>query len=240
MACVTVTTQAELDAAITAKAECIHIDADGDFRCEVSASLRFKIGGKARFSVVARGSSQPHVVARGSSQPHVVARGHSMLSIFGAVAIKAAKTVYVLLRGKGAKVKGGIVRRVKVSTPAEWCAYYGVEVKGKVAVLFKALNEDFRSPHGIAYSPGSTPVAPDWDGGKAECGGGLHFSPCPQMAREFHESATRYCACPVALKDIAVHPDGQLPQKVKAKGCCAPVWECDVDGKGIESKEKTA
>jgi hypothetical protein len=183
---------------------------------------------------VARESSQPHVEARESSQPHVEARGYSMLSIFGAVAIKAAKTVYVLLRGKGAKVEGGIVRRVEVGTPAEWCAYYGVEVKAKVAILFKALNDDFHSPYGTLYAPGTVPVAPDWDGGKAECGGGLHFSPTPGHAREFHDSAKRYCACPVALKDIVVHPDGSMPQKVKAKGCCAPVWECDVDGKRIK------
>ena len=42
-------------------------------------------------------------------------------------------------------------------------------------------------------------------------------------------------ACPVALKDIAVHPDGDYPQKVKARGCCAPVWEVDRNGKELKS-----
>jgi hypothetical protein len=43
-------------------------------------------------------------------------------------------------------------------------------------------------------------------------------------------------ACPVALKDIVVHPDGLYPDKIKAKGCCAPVWEVDSDGNKVETK----
>lgn len=56
------------------------------------------------------------------------------------------------------------------------------------------------------------------------------------MALEFHDSAKRFAACPVNLKDIAVHPDGQMPQKVKAKACCAPVWEVDRRGNKIEAQ----
>ena len=37
------------------------------------------------------------------------------------------------------------------------------------------------------------------------------------------------------VSDIAFHPGGQLPSKVKAKGCCAPVWECDIDGNPVQS-----
>ena len=39
----------------------------------------------------------------------------------------------------------------------------------------------------------------------------------------------------VALKDIAVHPNGDYPEKVKARGCCAPVWEVDENGVRVEA-----
>lgn len=82
-------------------------------------------------------------------------------------------------------------------------------------------------------APRSVPAAPDWDGGNRECGGGLHFSPHPRMTSEFHSEAKHFLACPVALADMAVHPDGQYPQKCKAAKCCAPVYEVDIDGRPI-------
>ena len=40
----------------------------------------------------------------------------------------------------------------------------------------------------------------------------------------------RFVACPVRLADIVVHPNGIYPDKVKASGVCAPVYEVDQDG----------
>jgi hypothetical protein len=101
--------------------------------------------------------------------------------------------------------------------------------------LFKGVKEDFFSPRGVSYAPGTTPSAPDWDGGKIECGGGLHFSPCPTMTLEFisSEECKHFLACPVALADIAVHPRGQYPQKVKASGLALPCYEVDRRGKPV-------
>ena len=187
--------------------------------------------------VEAWGSSQPRVEAWGSSQPRVEARGYAQLSIFGRVVARCAATVSVLIEGTRAKVSGGHKVRAKKSTAAEWCAYYGVAVKRGVAVLFKAVSDDFRTAQRhFEYRPGTAPSAPDWDGGKEECGGGLHFSPRPEMAREFDALATRFIACPVRLKDIVVHPEGQYPQKIKARGLCAPCWEVDIDGEIVEVK----
>ena len=39
-----------------------------------------------------------------------------------------------------------------------------------------------------------------------------------------------FVACPVRLADIVVHPNGIYPDKVKASGVCAPVYEVDPDG----------
>ena len=39
------------------------------------------------------------------------------------------------------------------------------------------------------------------------------------------------------FKDEMIHTyDGLLnsPEKVKAKGCCAPIWECDEDGEAVK------
>jgi hypothetical protein len=143
----------------------------------------------------------------------------------------------VLIHGSKCRVKGGKQTRIIIKTVRDWCRYYGLQVNRNIVILFKALNDDYSSPYGMSYKPGTIPIAVDWDGGKKECGEGLHFSPSPRHAIGFHNEAKRYCACPVNLKDIAVHPDGDYPEKVKAKGCCAPVWECDIDGNKIESKK---
>lgn len=171
-------------------------------------------------------------VAWGNSS--VVARENVFIRLFSALKITASLHVTILLHGTAKRITGG--RKLKAHKPVtakQWCAHYGVSVIKNIAILFKAVNDDFTSPHKFSYAPGAIPVAPDWDGGTLECGGGLHFSPSPAMALEFHADAKRFVACPVKLADIAVHPDGNYPQKVKAKGCCGPVYEVDRKGKRI-------
>jgi hypothetical protein len=200
--------------------------------------------GSSQPHVEAWGSSQPHVEAWASSQPHVVAWGYAQLSLFGKILATATANVAVLIRGKGPKVKGGKQTKFEIKTPAQWCDYYGVEVKKGIAVLYKAVDDDFSTsrarPVGIFYAPGNVPVAPDWDGGKQECGKGLHFSPAPVMGLEFNTGARRFVACPVKLSDLSVHPEGEYPHKVKAKGCCAPVWEVNRRGEKIEKSAAPA
>jgi hypothetical protein len=134
-------------------------------------------------------------------------------------------------------VEGGQVielAKPDLATGAKWCAYHGIEPDADgVVVLFKAVDADFVSPRGMAYMPGSAPVAPDWDGGERECGGGLHFSPSPGHALAFVSDASRFVGCPVRVAEIVTHPDGQYPNKVKAPGCCGPVFEVDRDGEPV-------
>ncbi|HRQ74277.1 MAG TPA: hypothetical protein PLU35_14740, partial [Phycisphaerales bacterium] len=121
-----------------------------------------------------------------------------------------------------------------ITTASEWCDRYGVTVADGVATLYKCVDEGYRSNYhgGISYAPGTIPEAADWDGGVLECGGGLHFSPHPAMTLEFwgKEVEPRFVACPVRLDDIAVRADAGMPQKIKARRCCAPVYEVDIDG----------
>jgi len=126
-----------------------------------------------------------------------------------------------------------------IESVEDWLSRYGIKpVRGRVT-LYKALDDNYLSNHnGFPYVPGSTPIAPDWDGGVEECGGGLHFSPTPGHALAFNPGATRFVACPVRVADLRCpQASDEYPSKIKARGCCAPVWEVDINGDAIgESK----
>ena len=216
-----VKTQAELDKAL-AENPGERIILRGD------ASFNFRVG------------ESSHVEAWESS--HVEAWGNVFVRAFGAVCkIKASFSVAVMLHA-GAKSAGGQkMRAIEPTTPAKWCELHGIEVNKGVATLYKAVRDNYCSSHGFSYTPGTVPVAPDWDGGKAECGGGLHFSPSPAAAKSFDSDATRYLACPVKLKDMRAPKKGDsYPEKTKAKGCCAAVWEVDLYGNAIAEAKQAA
>ena len=164
----------------------------------------------------------------------VTAYGYAVVRVLSAIRLTAAATCVVLVHVSGAQIEGG--QRIQCPAPATaeaWCNHYGVEIEDGCARIYKALNDDFTSPHGVSYAPGTTPVAADWDGGECECGGGLHFSPTPGHALSFHPQAKRFAACLVSLADIAVHPDGAYPEKVKARAVAKPCIEVDIHGREI-------
>ncbi len=187
-----------------------------------------------------------HAVLRGNAHADLWGNAHAVA--FGHNKIKATKLAIIMRHNPAAKIVGGrILEMPRPESGQEWCEFYGVTIrkggsfskglKGQdVAILFKALGEDYVSSREMAYPPGTAPMAPDWDGGEAECGGGLHFSPHPKMAREFNTAAAHYVACPVLVSEIVFHPDGSMPEKVKAPRCCGPVWEVNLNGERIEVK----
>ena len=223
--------QAQFDACVKAGNIAIVIG------CHVVAWGNSSVEARESSSVVAWGNSS--VVAWENSS--VVAWGNVFIRLFGALKINASAHVVIMLHGKAKQIIGG--KRIKANkpkTPQEWCSHHGVSVKDGIATLFKAVDEDYSTSKArkvnVFYKPGEVPIAPDWDGGKAECGGGLHFSPTPYLALSFNYDAKKFVACPVELKDISVHPDGDYPDKVKAKGCCAPVYEVDRKGNRLTSE----
>jgi hypothetical protein len=123
-----------------------------------------------------------------------------------------------------------ILDKPVIKTAEDWCGYHGADIEDGNAVLFKAVDDDWSTDNArranVFYVPGTAPEAPDWDGGAKECGGGLHFSPSPTAALYFNSGATKFVRCLVPLDDIAVHPNGQYPQKVKAPRAVA-VAACD-------------
>ena len=229
---VEVRSQAEFDACIKASNIAVVID------CSVVARGNSSVVAWGNSSVEARENSS--VEARENSS--VVAWGNVFVRWFSALKIKASFTVIIGKMGDpNGTLEGGRVLDCKLpTTPAEWCNHYGVEVKDGVAILYKGVNSEFMSDHGGCYTPGTVPVAPGWDGGKRECGGGLHYSPTPQMTLEFVLSATKWVACPVALSDMrSPHQGDKYPNKIKARGGCAPVWEVTRKGKLIKATGET-
>jgi hypothetical protein len=188
----------------------------------------------ARWSAHVEAYDSAHVVAYDSA--HVEARGSAHVEAYDSAHVVASKLVAVHRHGNTPMVKGGVIIQVDPpKTAAEWLDLYGIEVVDGIAVLYKALDDRFVSPRGMSYAPGTTPSAPDWDGGKAECGGGLHFSPSPFMAKEFAPEARRFAACPVLVSEIVVHENATYPNKVKAPRCIAPVWEVDAYGNEVRA-----
>ena len=165
-----------------------------------------------------------HAELRESSHAVLRDSSHAVLSKFACAHI----------HGNRVKCKGGVQIKIpEILTGKDWCDFYGVEIKRGIAVLFKGTDENYHTQKGVYYKPGTKPQAPDWDGGKAECGGGLHFSPCASGTLRFAPSAKKFVACPVRVKDIVVHKNAKYPDKVKAKGVWAPVWEVDQNGKKV-------
>jgi len=144
------------------------------------------------------------------------------------------KTVFVTFSA-GVKVTGGVqIKLPAIKTLAAWAGFHAVTAARGLLTVYKAVNDDFRSPHGADYTPGNAPEAPDWDGGKDECGGGLHFSPSPIHALQFHAEAKRFVECRVAVKDCRKPKAGDdYPQKIKARRCKC-IREVDIDGKPVK------
>jgi hypothetical protein len=224
MSIITVRTQADLDAALkkakpTDLIECV---GDGEFVAYGSAQVR--------------ASDSAQVRAYGSAQ--VRAYGSAQVTAYGSAQVTASRYVAVTRhagRYGTPVVEGGVLIDIpRPRTAEEWCELHDVVVADGIATLYKAVGDDFTTDHsraaGIAYTPGTSPEAPDWDGGKAECGGGLHFVARPWEGLRFNPGAKRFVACPVALADIAVHEDASDPGKVKASRICGPIVEVDQDG----------
>lgn len=148
--------------------------------------------------------------------------------------VRASKRVVVLLYSREVEVDGGVqVARpaVDVGDPLEWCEHYGVEVRDGVAFVFKAVDKDWSTLRGVDYSPGSSPVAPDWRD-DAECGGGLHFGPTPHHALMYYASAARFVRVGVEVDRLRPIVDSRAP-KCKAPRVVVAAVEVDVMGREV-------
>ena len=248
---VEVATQKELDAAVKAGNGAIvrrgllraygsaQVTAYGSAQVTAYDSAQVTAYGSAQVtaydSVQVTAHDSVQVTAHGSVQ--VRAYGSVQVRASDSVQVRASKYVAISDHGPHTQIIGGHVLTIpKPATVAEWCDFYDVPIVDGRAVLYKAVDDSYTSPHGMSYTPGTAPTAEDWDEGKAECGGGLHFCPRPFMAASFAEGITnpRFVACPVDIADIRPPtPGDRYPGKVKASRVASPIWEVDIDGNRI-------
>lgn len=227
---------------------------------------RFVVSGHAHLlasdSAHVLASGQAHVLASGNAR--IEARENAHVEVWDSAHVVAWDSAYLepsgrmhVIASNGAHVeavsyvsiscmsdfsgdaRGGIIIRLpKLQTAIQWCDFHGVSVADGIVTLYKAVRDDYRSLRGMIYAPGTTPEAPDWDGGTAECGGGLHFCARPLEALTFDRNkATRFVACPVRIDEITLHYPAEYPNKVKAARVCAPIWEVDRYGTPLSASD---
>ena len=223
-----VRTQQELDAALAA-GHYPQLVGGGSFTVGGSATVR------AWGSATVQASGSATVEAWGSAT--VRASGACQVIVRGLANVIASAFVAVTILSAQAKVEGGVqITPPDTTTGAAWCEFYGVPVTEGVAVLYKAVEDDWRgkTKTTVTYRPGEEPTAPDWDGGKAECGGGLHFFAHPWEGSRWCDGYKHILGCPVKVDELSAKgQSAQYPDKVKAPGVCAPVYEVNVDGERI-------
>jgi hypothetical protein len=257
--CIHIANQTDLNSAVAEDGRCIHVDGGEDLVIGGNATVQ-EVRGNATVQEV-RGNATVQRVGGNATVQEVwgnatvqrvwgkveKAQGAAIVGLYGEGEVNAGPNVTVIVHGLRTKVVGGVVHQIpEIVTPTDWADFYGVPiVDGKqfkeelagaeVVVLFKAVDDKWQANHNqFPYIPGTEPQAPDWDDGVKECGGGLHFSPQPFYARRFHSNATKFVGCPVRLADIVVHKEPQYPDKTKAPGVCAPVFEVTIDGERVE------
>ncbi|BCT75615.1 hypothetical protein SCMU_14570 [Sinomonas cyclohexanicum] len=227
----TVTTQTELDNALNrGDAEIIidspagvwiHVKATGSSRVVATGSSRVVATGSSR--VVATGSSR--VEARGSSRveardsSRVEATGSSRVEAWDSSRVEASKYVAIHLHSARATVTGGTVidiAKLDLTRHEDWADYHGVATEDGHLVVYKAVDADLKSGRGFHYPVGGTVECSDWDPADV-CGGGLHFSPSPAQARDYHREATRFLKCLVHPDDVTVIDGADLYTTPKLK-----------------------
>ena len=214
----TVTTQAELDAALAERVDTITINSPRGVWLTISDSGSATVEASGSATVQASGSAT--VEASGSAT--VEASGSATVRAWGSATVRAGRYVAVHLHSQSVMLSGGVVIDMTAldrSDPATWCDLNGIDVtEDGRALVYKAVDADLTAGHGYtptAYPIGETVTAPDWSK-RAGCGRGLHFGRSPMAAAKYHRGDTgpRYLACEVDLTEVVV-----LDDKIKARSC---------------------
>lgn len=243
MSQITVTTQAELDAALAAAdadAEWTYIDIhstagvwlelsssprDGEVRAFGSASVR------ASDSASVRASGSASVYAFGSASVH--ASDAASVRAFDSASVKASPCVAVHLHSARATVDGGVlidVTGIDQTDTQQWIDYTGADTAGDdYVVLYKAVDSELKSARGFAYPLGETVQDDAWTDDHG-CGGGLHLSPTPVQASYYYEDATRFLRCRVHRVDLRPIPGDVAKAKARRVEVLA---EVDIHGRDL-------
>ena len=238
---VTVSTRAELDAALQPGEALIIIDAPSDVWITLTDAGTIRVVARGSSRVVALDSSLVEaldsslVVAWGSSR--VVARDSSRVEARGSSRVEAGRCTAVWLHSQHVTLdaKGAVIDMTTIdpSDPATWCDLKGVAVTDGKVLVYKAVDANLMAGHNHTPTPfpiGGTVTAPDWRADRS-CGHGLHFSPtpCHALAHYSGDGPARYLACEVDLSTL-------VPLNDKCKAPAARVLrEVDEWGDPVEA-----
>jgi hypothetical protein len=175
----------------------------------VEARGNSSVEARGNSSVVARENS--FVEARGNSS--VEAWGNSSIKIFSEYcnikkALQESVIICIDCKPKLPKHKNIIYSKTATYTKKDFAEAYSEQVKDGVITLYKSVNPetecDFYTGK-IKYADGETVICPDWNPDKnIQCGGGLHLSPSPSLAKSYNNGLVKKCE--VNLKDLVVFP----------------------------------
>ncbi|HET7386824.1 MAG TPA: hypothetical protein VFJ19_09215 [Nocardioidaceae bacterium] len=189
---------------------------------------------RAYDSATVRASDSATVHASGSAtvsaydSATVSAYDSATVSAYDSATVHASPYVAVYRLSMRSTIHGGVViTPPDLTTVDGWLAYYGIEPEDGTVVLYKGVDDEFRSVHGATYTPGGTTVAEDFQPTN-ECGSGLHLCPRPDLTHNYC-TPERYVAVRVRVADIV--PVGSVTESAKVKvPSCDVLYECDVDG----------
>ena len=139
----------------------------------------------------------------------VKAWGRASVNAYGSATVKAGTCVTVHVHSKTVAHQGGVVidlTAINANDPETWCAMNLVEVdEDGQAHLYKALDADLNA--GRYYRLTHYPIgqvvddSANWvDNNK--CGGGLHASPTPWLAKTYYMEASRFVEVCCPLKEL--------------------------------------
>lgn len=140
---------------------------------------------------------------------HATVRAWDRASVdaYGSATVKAGTCVPVHVHSKTATCQGGVVidmTAIDANDPETWCAMHLVEVdEDGQAHLYKALDAGLNAGHDY-HRLTNYPIGhvvddtANWVDDN-RCGGGLHVSPTPWLAKEHYGEASRFVevCCPV-------------------------------------------
>ncbi len=192
------------------------VEAYGSATVEASGSATVRASGSA--TVEAYGSAT--VRAYGSAT--VEASGSATVEAYGSATVRAGSHVAVHLHSAQATISGGVIidiTELDLTDPATWIGYTGANIDDGRVTLYKATGDDLTMGeeygHPTTYTVGADLVCVDWRDDN-ECGGGLHLSPTPGQASDYHLSATRWLRCTADVADVRPIPGGTAKCKVRA------------------------
>ena len=215
---ITVTTQAELDAALTNPKITY---AEHEIVIDTPADVWIRVGDDHGQDVTARGASTVH--AYDSSTVH------------------ASTCVAVHLHSTQVAHTGGVIidcTTIDETDPATWGDYHGAQVEDGTVTLYKCLPQNLTSGRSWGKDtvwPTSGDIECDDFEATDECGHGLHLSPTPGHAWAHLKSEVRprFLEVTAPLDDIVPITGGTAKCKVKS---CTVVREVDVMGRPVTSE----